>query len=162
MHIAVMSDTHDNIWKLNEALEGVQDADAVLHCGDLCAPFVVKQLGEALQDTPVHIVWGNNDGDQHLLTEVAGDYPSVNLHGLTARLEMGGWDIAVNHYPDLGRDLALSGRYDMVCYGHDHTAHQEYAKDCLLLNPGEVMGMNGRSSMAIVDTESGEVEFVDL
>lgn len=162
MNIAVMSDTHDNIWKLEEAVQGMGRADTVLHCGDLCAPFVVKRLGEELEGTPVHIVWGNNDGDQHLLTEVAADYPNVHLHGLTARLELDGWNVAVNHYPDLGRDLALSGRYDMVCYGHDHTAHEEHLKDCLLLNPGEVMGMNGRSSIAFVDTESGEVEFVEL
>lgn len=162
MNIAVLSDTHDNIWKLDEALQGMQDADAVLHCGDLCAPFVMMRLGEGLEETPIHIVWGNNDGDQHLLTEIAAEYPHVHLHGLTARLEFDGWNIAVNHYPDLGRDLALSGRYDMVCYGHDHIAHEEHLKDCLLLNPGEVMGMKGDSSMAFVDTETGTVDFVDL
>ncbi len=162
MRIGVLSDTHDNIWKLERAIEALQPVEAVLHCGDLCAPFVVKQLGEGLPDSPVHIVWGNNDGDQHHLTEFAAKFDHVHLHGPTARLELGGWRVAVNHYPDLARDMALSGRYDLVCYGHDHTAHEERVADCLLLNPGEVMGMNGRSSLALVDTEAASVEFVEL
>lgn len=162
MKIAVMSDTHDNIWKLERAINRVQDADVVLHCGDLCAPFVIRHLGDGLEGIPVHIVWGNNDGDQHLLTEAASGYDNVKLHGLTARLDLDGWSIAVNHYPDLGRDMALSGQYDLVCYGHDHTAHQQDVEGCMLLNPGEIMGMNGSSSLAIVDTESGEARFVSL
>lgn len=161
MRVAVMSDTHDNIWKLDEGLERMAGAEAVLHCGDLCAPFVVKRLGEGLR-APVHLVWGNNDGDQHLITEVASGYDQITLHGLAARLELGSWQVAVNHYPEMAGEMAASGRYDLVCYGHDHTAHEEWVGDCLLLNPGEVMGMNGRSSFAWVDTESGEVEYVDL
>lgn len=162
MRIAVLSDTHDNIWQLERALDEMEHAATVLHCGDLCAPFVVKRLGDGLPEVPIHIVWGNNDGDTHLITEVASNYSNVQLAGLTARVELGGWRVAVNHYPDLARDLAHSGRYDLVCYGHDHTAHQERIGDCLLLNPGEVMGMNGRSSFAWVELDSGQVEFVDL
>lgn len=162
MRIAVMSDTHDNLQALESALDQMEGADVVLHSGDLCAPFVVKRVGEALSNTPVHLVWGNNDGDQHLLTAVAADYPNLNLHGLVARLEVDGWRVGVCHYPGIARDMALSGEYRLVCYGHDHTAHEEQVGDCLLLNPGEVMGMNGRHSFAWVDTKSGEITFVDL
>lgn len=162
MRIAVLSDTHDNIWKLAEAMPRLAEADVVLHCGDLCSPFVIRRLGEGLGDIPLHIVWGNNDGDTHALTLVAGGYPSIELHGQTGRLELGGWQVAFNHYPDLARDMALSGQYDLVCYGHDHTAHQEMIGDCLLLNPGEVMGLMGSSSFAFVDTESQQATYVSL
>lgn len=162
MRIAVMSDSHDNVWKLAEALEKMEGAEAVIHCGDLIAPFVIKRIGEALPETPVHIVWGNNDGDTHLLTEVADGFENVHLHGQQARLELGEWRVGVSHYPAIARDMAASGGYDLVCYGHDHTAHEEMVGDCLLLNPGEVMGLNGRSSFAWVDTEIGEVTFVEL
>lgn len=162
MRIAVLSDSHDHLQPLASALEQMGTAEAVIHCGDLVAPFVVKRMAAALQDVPVHIVWGNNDGDHQLVGRIAQQHPNLHLHGLVARLELGGWRVAVVHYPDLGRDMALSGQYDLVCYGHDHTAHQERIGDCWLLNPGELMGMNGRSSFAWVDTDKDEIAFVDL
>ncbi|MDH5605763.1 MAG: metallophosphoesterase [Anaerolineae bacterium] len=158
MKIAVISDTHDNIWKLAEAVPKLQEADAVIHCGDLCSPFVVKQLGEGLAGKPVHIVWGNNDGDQRMLAQIAGSYENITIHGELAELVMAEKKIAVNHYPRVGRALARSGDYHLVCYGHDHTAHEEIIGSSLLLNPGEIMGLNGKSTLAIYSTESGEVQ----
>jgi putative phosphoesterase len=162
MKIAVLSDSHDNIWKLDEAMPVLQTADVVIHCGDLCSPFVVRRLGEGLGDIPVHIVWGNNEGDRLMISNVASRYPSIELEGHLAQLTFDGLRVAVHHYPEIARDLALSGQYDLVCYGHDHTAHEEFVSDCLLLNPGELMGMNGRSTLALVESASREVTWVEL
>jgi putative phosphoesterase len=162
MKIAVLSDSHDNIWRLEEAMPHLREADAVIHCGDLCSPFVVRQLGEGLQDIPIHIVWGNNDGDTFLLSKVASAYSNITLHGLYALLEIDELRIAVNHYPVIARGLALTGLYDLVCYGHDHTGREEMIATCLLLNPGELMGMNGHSTFAVVDTRTRTVTWVEL
>jgi putative phosphoesterase len=162
MRIAVLSDTHDNIWRLDEALDQMSSAHVLIHCGDLCSPFVIKHLGEAAGDRPVHIVWGNNEGDIKLICEVAFRYPSVELHGNLAELDLDGVRIAVNHYPEMARALASSGRYDLVCYGHTHEAYQEQLGDCILLNPGELMGMNGSPTFAWFDTSSGQVDMVNL
>ena len=40
--------------------------------------------------------------------------------------------------------------------------HQELVGQCLLLNPGELMGMRGVSRLAVVETESRAVENIDL
>jgi putative phosphoesterase len=162
MIIGVLSDSHDNIWKLNEALPHLQQADVVLHCGDLCAPFMIPRLGQGLPQIPIHIVWGNNDGDQYLIAQKASAFPAITLHGALAEVELGGLVVAVNHYPEIARGLALSAAYDLVCYGHDHTVNEEKLGDCVLLNPGELMGMNGRSTIALVDSETREVRVVDL
>jgi putative phosphoesterase len=162
MKIAVLSDSHDNIWKLAAAMPHLAAADAVIHCGDLCSPFMVVRIGEGVGGKPVHIVWGNNDGDPHLIGRNARAFPGITLHGELARFEFGGLRIAVNHYPELARGLATSGEFDLVCYGHDHTAHQEWMGACLLLNPGELMGMRGSSRLAVVDTKGREVEDIDL
>jgi putative phosphoesterase len=162
MKIAVISDSHDNVWKLDEAMPHLNSADAVIHCGDLCAPFVVRKLGEGLGDVPLHVVWGNNDGDPFLIGKVASGFPHVSLHGILAELELDGLKLAVNHYPRIARGLALSRQYGLVCYGHDHTANEEWVDDCLLLNPGEMMGMHGRSSLAIVDTQDRSVEWIEV
>ena len=39
MIIAVLSDIHDNIWKLEEVLRGLGGAEELIFCGDFCAPF---------------------------------------------------------------------------------------------------------------------------
>jgi hypothetical protein len=158
MKIAVISDSHDNIWKLEKALPHLRAADAVIHCGDICSPFMVRVLGDGVGGKPVHIVWGNNDGDVLLISRTAARFPGIQLHGIVAELDLDGVPVAVNHYPVLGRALAATGKYRLVCYGHDHEAHDERVGDCLLLNPGELMGMNGPSRLAVVDTRSWTVE----
>ncbi len=161
MRIVVLSDSHDNLWKLEAAGPTIASAEAVIHCGDLCSPFMVRRLAELAGERPVHIVWGNNDGDTFLIARVASGFPSVKLHGQLAELELGGMRVAANHYPEIARGLALSGLYDLVCYGHDHQRFEGRVGECLLLNPGELMGMKGVSSLAVLDTSSRRVEWVE-
>jgi putative phosphoesterase len=160
--LAVMSDSHDNIWKLDKAAEAFASAEAVIHCGDICSPFMVRRLGELAGERPVHIVWGNNDGDPLLISKVAAGFPSIQLHGQLAEIELGGRRVAVNHYPAIARGLARSGDYDIVCYGHDHTLHEGMEGSCLLVNPGDLTGLKGPSTMALVDTETRRVSWVVL
>lgn len=162
MRIAIISDTHDNIWKLEEAIPHLNSTDMLIHCGDLCSPFIIKQLAEGVTDIPVHIVWGNNDGDKRLLSKLAAQSENIHIHGDFAELEVEGSKIAVTHYPEIGRALAKSGQYDLVCYGHDHTAHEEQIGDTLLLNPGEIMGLNGRRTLAICTLPQKNIEWVEL
>jgi len=163
MKVAVLSDAHDNIWKLGELLEDVgrSGAEVLLFCGDLCAPFTLKQIGEEFGG-PVHVVQGNNDGDVFLLTRIATSLDNVTWHGLFAYLEFDGRKVALNHYPQIARDQALSGLYDLVCHGHDHTAKVESHGKSLLVNPGEVMGRFGKSTYALYDTESGYAELREV
>ena len=80
--IGLCSDIHDNIWALDRALPLLSPADVVLFCGDFCAPFTLAQLAEGLAPRPLHVVWGNNDGDRHaLMREQAAPGP---VHGVKA------------------------------------------------------------------------------
>jgi uncharacterized protein len=89
-------------------------------------------------------------------------YPEIRLHGAFAELQIDGLRIAVNHYPEIARPLAASGLYELICYGHDHTAHQSRAGKCTLLNPGELMGLQGKATFAWFDTQSREAKFVEV
>ena len=160
MKIAVLSDIHDNIWQL-EKLLGSLEADALICCGDFCAPFTLAQIAEGFGG-PVHAVLGNNDGDPLHLARVAGRHKHVKLHGQFAELELGGRSVAITHYPDMGRALARGGTYDLVCYGHSHEPVVERGERTLLLNPGEVMGRLGPSTYALYDTDSGQAEIVEV
>jgi uncharacterized protein len=160
MKIAVLSDIHDNIWQLEKLLKGLE-AEALIFCGDFCAPFTLAQIAEGFGG-PVHAVLGNNDGDPLHLGRVAGRYKHVRIHGHFAELEIGGRSIAVSHYPEIGRALARGGIYDLVCCGHSHERILDEGGRTLLLNPGEVMGRLGPSTYALYDTETGQAEIVEV
>jgi len=162
MKIAVFSDTHDNIWKIDKALVRADEAEVIIHCGDLCSPFVVKHFGEAAAGRPIHVVWGNNDGDIQMISQVAESYPEFRFYGILAEFRAGGIRIAVNHYPEIARALAGTGDYDLVCYGHDHARFSGLIGKCRLLNPGELMGMMGPSTFALVDSATLDVEFIEV
>ncbi|MGH2521118.1 MAG: metallophosphoesterase [Anaerolineales bacterium] len=168
MKLAILSDTHDNLWALKAALPQMAAADAAIHCGDLCSPFMLKHLGEGMAGKPVHVVWGNNEGDVLLMTRVAAQLNNLHLHGALAELEFDGvragtpFRVAVNHYPEIAHGLALSGKYDVVCFGHNHIASTERVNQCLLLNPGELMGLMGRRTFALLDTQTRSAEFVEV
>ena len=154
MNVAVLSDTHDHLDQLAKALAAVRDsgAEALVFCGDFCAPFTLAALAEGYAG-PIHAVFGNNDGDRMMLLTIASQHPHVCLHGEIGRLELGGRQAAIVHYTDLGHDLAASGSYDVVFCGHTHV--YETARvgppPTLVVNPGEVMGRLGAPSWALVD-----------
>lgn len=162
MKLAILSDTHDNIWALDRAVLWIGQAGAVIHCGDLCSPFMVPRIAQAAAGKPIHIVWGNNDGDKRLLMMQANRAGTVIIHGDIAIFELDGLKIAVNHYPEVGRALAASGNFDLVCYGHDHTACEEQMGKTLLINPGEVMGLFGRRTLVLFDTSTRAVEWIEF
>lgn len=164
MRVLVLSDIHDHLDRLRKALERAGDADALLCCGDLCAPFVVDALAEGFGG-PIHIVFGNNDGDPFRIARAADRHGHVTLWGEFAELppaEFDGRRIALHHFPEVGRGLAESGSYDLVCYGHSHEWEHERHGDTLALNPGEIMGRKGPSTWATYDTETGRAERHEL
>lgn len=162
MRVAVLSDIHDNIWNLARVLERLQgEADVLIFCGDFCAPFTLKQIAEGFSG-PIHVVFGNNDGDPLLLSQVASAFRHVTLHGPFAELELGGRRVAVTHYPQIGKALLKSGLYALVCYGHSHGAEVVREGNAVGINPGEVMGRFGRSTYALYDTASGEAEIREV
>ncbi len=163
MRLAILSDTHDHIWRVDSILPRLAEVDAILHCGDICSPFLLRKLAAGVQGKPIHVVWGNNDGDRQLLTLAAAEVGNVFLHGEFGDLTLGGLRIAMTHYPDVARAVAQSGAYDLVCYGHDHRLHQEQIGRTLLLNPGELFGgLTGRSTYALFHTESRRVVVLDV
>ena len=157
--IAVFSDSHDQIASLTKALDhaNAAGAEVLLHCGDLCAPFMLNLLGEKFAG-PIHVVFGNNDGDGRLLQVIAGKHAQISLHGIYAELAIDDRQVAMIHYPEPARRIAQSGQFDLVCYGHDHTKLLEGVGKGWLLNPGEILGMKSAATWAIYDTATGKAE----
>lgn len=170
MHIAILSDTHDHTDRLRQALDIIKQKNITraFHLGDLCSPFIVKQLADS--SLQWHCVWGNNDGDRLMCSHLAGENVTLSDNDFL-ELEVEGKRIFLTHYPEVARLAALSGRFDAVFYGHNHTASQEIIahQSCegkaatLLVNPGESSGVRfGKPCFAIYDTESNSIEQIEL
>lgn len=167
MRIAVLSDIHDNVWKLAPALEFSAGAGALICCGDLCSPFILDQLARGFSN-PVHIVFGNNDADTFRITAKAAKYPHVRLRGEFFEDEFGGRRVAVNHFDNIALAIARGGEYDAVFYGHNHVFDiRKSGARTLAVNPGAIMGcrfdaqanrVEVASTFAVYDTETGTAQ----
>lgn len=155
MLIAILSDIHDNIWNLEKVLPQLEEAEALLFCGDFCAPFTLEMMADGFSG-PVHCVFGNNDGDAFLLSHIARQADNVTLYPQMGELELGGRKMAFIHYPYIASGLAASGKYDVVFSGHTHEHTVAKVGSTLWVNPGEVMGRFGKPSFGLYDTDSGE------
>lgn len=138
MKLAIVSDIHDHVWNLAAALPHLERSDAILCCGDLCSPFVLSQLARGVS-APVHVVFGNNDGDLYRLTETASKHRHVHLHGTFFRGSIAGVDVAMTHYPEVAAAVDAN-QVDLIAYGHDHVFHLGSRGRAVVVNPGPLLG----------------------
>lgn len=161
MKLAILSDIHDHVPNLQSALREAKDCDALICCGDLNSPFVAKALGEGFSG-PIHIVFGNNDGDRFRIAAIGSHYPQITFHGEYAELEFDGKQFAIQHFDNIGRGLAKGEAFDVVCFGHNHQFEISNAGKTLIINPGEILGLlSGTATFVKYDTASGEAEKIE-
>ncbi len=155
MKVGLMSDSHDNIVKIKDAVDifNARQVDFVLHAGDFVAPFSImafKKLKCNWQG-----VFGNCDGEHAGLIEKSGN-----------RIQEGQYTIHLD-----GRDFALIhnlDRYipedvDIVIFGHTHEQEIKKTDSGLFVNPGECCGyLSGFATIAILDTETLKVENIKI
>lgn len=159
MLIAILSDSHDQITHLHRAVEVANNAKAevLIHCGDLISPFMLARLERF--NGPVHLIYGNNAGDQHLISSRC-QRKGINIHhhGITGEIVLDNISIGFNHYPDLARGLAASGKYNIVCCGHNHICSIEKIGKCLLVNPGDLLGKEIPPGFLLLNIHTGKAE----
>ena len=157
MRIGVIADTHDRLPMLDRGLAVFQrrSVEAVVHAGDLVAPFAAERL--RAWTGPLHVTFGNNDGERKGLERIL---PQIQDGPL--RVEAGGRRILVHHFVDWcdPADVALA---DVIITGHTHEVAREQRNGKLFLNPGECCGWaNGRCTVAILDTDSLSAEIIEV
>lgn len=133
--VGVVSDTHGHVENTRSAARMLEAfvVDAVIHCGDIGGPEIVRQFAA----WPTHFVLGNVDHDEDELRE-AIERAGQTFHDRFGSLELAGRRIAFLHGDD-GRRLAATideGTWDLVCSGHTHVAAQSLHGRTLALNPG--------------------------
>ncbi len=162
MIIGIISDTHDNIYLIDEAVDHLnkRNVDLVLHAGDYVSPFTVPHF-KPLKAKMIG-VFGNNCAERELLkrrfmeigVEVRGSFAEVSADGLKIALYHG-------HEESLLNSLINSGGYDVVVCGHTHKAETYRRGRTIVINPGEICGyLSGRSTYSLLDTRTLKVETV--
>ncbi|MCS7279885.1 MAG: metallophosphoesterase [Thermodesulfobacteriaceae bacterium] len=162
MLVAIMSDSHDHIDNLAQAVEIAKERGCVriFHCGDLISPFMLPLLAHF--EKRVDLILGNNRGDIVLLFQVLKDYPEIHFHGEVAFLEVENFKIVLTHYPYYAYAFASENRYDYVFFGHTHLYEVKEVGKTLVINPGEIMKRKGESSFVILDLTTRKFEKINL
>ena len=79
------------------------------------------------------------------------------IHPHTFTGSIGGKTVFMTHIPSGIEEIAASGKYDLVIYGHTHERDVRKIGDCLLINPGETTDwITGKSGIVILDLDKME------
>ncbi|TFG58685.1 MAG: metallophosphoesterase [Candidatus Aminicenantes bacterium] len=159
--IGILSDSHDNLTRVREAVRLFNDAGCslVIHAGDFVAPFTVDELRNLR--APVKAVFGNCDGERAGLAKAFEGLGELREAPL--KFSHAGLRFLVCHLDSpIGRHLA-SKAYDVVVFGHTHKPLAERRGGVLLVNPGETGGwLSGRSTIALLDPAALAAEIITL
>jgi len=162
MRVAILSDLHDNyiLWheKVLPELKKRQ-VEAMIFLGDMCSPGVAGKVAEEFA-LPIHLIWGNVDGDKPMSTQKLAQFEQVKIYGNEGEINFDNRRIFFTHYPDRAREIAATGSYDLVAHGHTHQAYQEQVNKTLLINPGTVGGLFFASSFMIYNTKDNKSELI--
>jgi len=162
MKIGAISDTHDNVTKILQAVEffnNQDDLQLVVHAGDFVSPFAVAAMSGL--KCRIVAVFGNNEGEK---IGVAKKFSGLgDLYMNFASVEEGERKIAVAHYPELANALAEGNQFDVVVYGHTHEVDVHKQDQTIVVNPGECGGwLTGKSTIATIDLETLEAEIHEI
>ncbi len=163
MLIAIISDTHDNLFTLNKAIAFINErgCDVLLHAGDMSRTDTLEHIAQKFHG-PIHIVEGNSDINPENFHALAKIYPLLTFHGPTASLELDGLRIGITHKPQDAKQLAASGSYDLIIHGHDHKPWQSFVGTAEILNPGNVQDTRYPATFALYDTTTRKAQLVQI
>jgi hypothetical protein len=159
MKIAIVSDTHGNVANFKKAVDWINknNIQTILHCGDIGDP---KSLKESLKNFKGKVfgVLGNMDRDYKFFISEYNNISKCEIKEDTYEIEINKKKIAINHFPEKGKKMAESGKFDLVFYGHTHKPWSEKIKNCKLINPGELAGQIYKPTFAVYDAETEDLD----
>lgn len=146
MKIGILSDSHDNLPKIEKAVKlfNKNKVGFVLHAGDFIAPFTIPKL--KLLSCDWRGVFGNNDGERNGLLGIS----EGKIQEGPLRVELDKKRIILVH--DINKIEIKKEDVDLVIFGHTHKQEVKKSDSKFIINPGECGGwLTGKSTVAIVD-----------
>lgn len=181
MKIAVISDTHDNLANLEKFLELAErnNIESIIHCGDVTTPETLSWLADRFVG-PIKLACGNMEIRREEFPQVVKRHKNLEIF-----TEIGKWELEIRgvparvafvHKPEKTVQLATSGEYVFVFYGHTHkpwirevantkdspSGHSqgESLVATIVANPGTLGGVFTAPTFAVLETATGQLELI--
>jgi putative phosphoesterase len=163
MKLAILSDTHGDVRRVQEALNLLEakGAEAFVICGDLCDDDGGPEVLEAFAGRRCWFVWGNTDHPHPSWR------PYVEALGLPwpngpLELTLGGKRIGVFHgnEPTFAQPYK-EARLDYLFFGHTHRRNDSRQGTMRVINPGALHRARVKS-VALLDLATDDLEFIEL
>ncbi|HNZ86773.1 MAG TPA: YfcE family phosphodiesterase [bacterium] len=157
MYIGIISDTHDNIIRIDQMLSFLNEKNinTIIHCGDVTNLETLKHLSKNFNGK-IYLSLGNVD-EMHGLEKKHINFDNVFVFEKIGELKINNFNIGFCHFPNLAKELAQKNIFDIVFYGHTHEPWEENINNTKLINPGTLAGMFNKSTFAILDTETKNI-----
>lgn len=157
MKIGILSDSHDNLPKIEKAVSifNKNKVGFVLHAGDFIAPFTIPKL--KLLSCDWRGVFGNNDGERNGLIGIS----EGKIQEGPLRIEFGKIRVTLVH--DINKIFLEKEETDLVIFGHTHKQEARKNDSKLVINPGECGGwLTGKSTIAVIDLDTLSSQILDI
>ena len=157
MKIGLLSDTHDNMAKIEKSVDIINKSDVefVIHCGDIVSPFAFVPLKKLKCDFIG--VFGNNDGDLLMINKIADN----KFYKAPKKIEVDNKSVIIFHEPFIFEDI--DENIEFVFFGHTHKKYLKKKGQQLIVNPGTVSGyVTGESTLSIVNLSTKTAEFLSI
>lgn len=156
MKVAVISDSHGDIDKLDRVLNSLDDVNTIIHLGDNFEDII--NINKKYSKN-IFYVSGNNDyGEGYNLHKEK----TIEIEGLKIFLAHGdryGVNRNLHRLFYRGKELGCS----IVCFGHTHKKCYVEEENITLINPGSISyPRDGSSSIAIIEVFKGNFEICFL
>lgn len=174
MHIAIISDVHNNLTNLKKVLDYCtqNNIEKIICCGDLASMETLDFLNdnfdppsvaaEPLQEPVIFYTFGNMDNDHLKNYDFADIYKKTRIFKGYGEITIDDRKIAFVHFPQKAKELCETGKYDFVFHGHTHKPWTEKIGNCILLNPGNVAGEIYPPTFAVWNTENNKFELMRI
>jgi putative phosphoesterase len=163
MKIAIISDVHNNTVNLEKVLVYCREKEVemVICCGDLASAETLDFLNDNFSGV-IHYTFGNMDNGQLRDFKFTDTYKNTILYKNFGETNVSGRRIAFVHFPEDAEELAKTGKYNFVFYGHTHKPWEKTIGNCKMLNPGNVAGEIFPPTFAVWETEGDKFELVRI
>ena len=163
MKIGILSDSHDDHVNVQKVIDVFNESkvEMVLHGGDFISPSTACKFSQ-LEQAGFIGVFGNCDRERDSIkssvTAFGGEIYQGIYTGQIDRIR-----VFMTHCCHVVDDVAASGLYDLVIYGHTHKRDIRKVEKAFIVNPGETANLScGDSSVVMLDTGSMNYEVVCL
>lgn len=166
MLLGILSDTHDHPNRTRRAVGLLRQAgaEALVHCGDLTTPEIVR----ALAGLPSWFVFGNNDvwgrGDVESAEKLqaAAEESGVGCLEWGGVIELAGKRLAVTHGHLGGEERQLlATQPDYFLSGHTHIRQDRRRGGTRLINPGALHRV-AEFTVATLNLVTDELQFLSV